>query len=355
MKPAKDILIGLNFKQVLWAQFAAITIWFLISIIQWANNPKGNLGILIPIIVRGVEGLSIWVASGVLVIILNVLLKRVRQLLAFMLVFLMIYPVAVLANLLSIGIRSLIGYSAPPLGNFFFVHSLHFFIPLLLILVFVSMLHFRHSLQTMRIKALQAESLSREANWLMLRYQVNPHFLFNALNSIRGLIGLDDEKARESITEMSDYFRYSLFVNDKSLVSIKEEIQAVRSYLNIQKMRYGERLEFEISEQDNISKFVIPVFAIQTLVENAVKYGLKSTDEKVAVELMLLKSGEDIMVEVINTGRLFPASNEEGTGTGLENLRKRLEIIDPGNELKLNQEDGKVKASMIMKIIPPGV
>lgn len=336
---------------MLLAQFVAITIWFLISIIQWANNPKSNPGILVPIMVRGVEGLSIWISSGVLIVVLEILLKRTRQAIAIGLVFLMIYPVALIANLLSIGIRSLIGYAAPPLGAFFYVHSLHFFIPLLLILVFIFILRFRSSLQDERVKALQAESLSREANWMMLRYQVNPHFLFNALNSVRALIGQNNERARDSITEISEYFRYSLSVDGKSLVSIKDEVEAVRSYMKIQQMRYGSRLVYHFSISENVSGCLVPAFTLQTLVENAVKYGMKSTDEQVDVEVAVSKSRNQIKIDVFNTGQLFSENKEDGTGTGLMNLRRRFEMMDENSELKLSRQNGKVRASISFRII----
>ena len=97
----------------------------------------------------------------------------------------------------------------------------------------------------------------------------NPHFLFNTLNSIRALIGNDDEKARKIVTEMSDYFRYSLSIEKSPLVPVKDEISAVDNYLEIQKIRYPERFEIKKEIQSGALFCLIPVFSIQTLVENA--------------------------------------------------------------------------------------
>ena len=178
------------------------------------------------------------------------------------------------ASVISISLRKIIGYASPKIDGYFFIQSLHFYIPLFLLFVVYSLVKNRVNLQKERANKIKAEGLAQQAKWMMLRYQVNPHFLFNTLNSIRALIGRDDEKARKMVTEMSEYFRYSLSIDKKSLVPVSEEIGAVENYLEIQKTRYGKRLKFIKNVSNGTLGCLIPVFCIQTLVENAIKYGV---------------------------------------------------------------------------------
>jgi hypothetical protein len=176
-----------------------------------------------------------------------------------------------------------------------------------------------------REEKLKAESLAQEARWMMLSYQVNPHFLFNALNSIRALIGLNDEKARSIVTRMSEYFRYSLSIEHKTLVSLNEEIAAVDSYLEIQMIRYSERLQIIKAIEESTLQCLIPVFTIQTLIENAIKYGLKTHPGVVDIEIRISHLEEKLHIRISNTGKLVDTmkrhGDDVGTQTGLENLK----------------------------------
>lgn len=205
--------------------------------------------------------------------------------------------------------------------------------------------------------ALKARSLMDEAKWKMLRYQVNPHFLFNSLNSIMALINRDKDLARSVVNELASYFRYTLSWNDKSVIPLAEEINAVTHYLEIQKIRFEDRLCYSVSCEKELEELQIPIFSLQTLVENAVKYGLKSQPGPVTLKLSARIERGWNLISVSNTGRIYyrdkalPSENNDGTGSGLTNLKARLDLMYPGlNNFSLVEQDDNVIAEIRIAI-----
>jgi LytS/YehU family sensor histidine kinase len=202
----------------------------------------------------------------------------------------------------------------------------------------------------------KAESLAQQARWMMLRYQVNPHFLFNALNSVRALIGEDDENARRVVTELSEYFRYSLTRDNAALVPLKEEIHAVKSYLEIQKIRFSKRLDIRIDLDPDTLHCAVPVFSIQTLVENGIKYGLKTSNGTLQLRVTSVLLGKFLHITVANTGKLrtkhHRLEKNESSGTGLENLKERLAYLDPQSRFSLHEDEGQVFAQLFLSVKP---
>jgi len=203
-------------------------------------------------------------------------------------------------------------------------------------------------------RADRAETLAQQARWVMLRYQVNPHFLFNALNSIRALIGEDDKNARRIVTELAEYFRYSLTRDKATLVSLKEEMYAVGSYLEIQKIRFRSRLEVVTELSPVTLSCAVPVFSVQTLVENAIKYGMKTSPGTLQITISSCQQDDILRIKVTNTGKLFAgethSSGNEGSGTGLKNLKERLKHLDPFSQFLLSEEDGHVVAQLDLTV-----
>ena len=342
--------------QAVWAQLFAVILWFLITVIEWSQNPKTSPGFLIPAIIRGTEAFSIFLVTGLIIWIIENVETDIRKGWLRVALLIVLYPGAMLANLLSIGLRSVIGYSPPPTDSFFFFHSFHFYLPMLLVMVVYAIVRSQIDINRGREDKIKAESLAQQAKWMMLRYQVNPHFLFNALNSIRALIGEDDENARRIVTELSEYFRYSLTRNNNALVSLDEEILAVKSYLEIQKIRFSKRLKIKIDLEPDTLQCAVPVFSIQTLVENGIKYGLKSSEGLLHLSVQSAIEGSFLRISVSNTGKLVPASQplakEESSGTGLSNLRERLSYLDPLSRFSLLEEKDQVIARLHLSIKP---
>jgi two-component system, LytTR family, sensor kinase len=205
-------------------------------------------------------------------------------------------------------------------------------------------------LQAERESALHAAALAKEAQLEMLRYQLQPHFLFNALNSLRALIVQDPARAREVVTELSGFLRYSLLPVGTTDVPLREEIASIRRYLAIEQVRYEERLQvtFEIDPASEGRR--VPSFLLHPLAENAVKYGVRTSPAPARLRVAAEVEGDTLRIEIANTGRWCEsrATEEEfdaGAGVGLANVRQRLEHLYPGrHRFQLVQDDGWVRA-----------
>jgi len=202
-----------------------------------------------------------------------------------------------------------------------------------------------------RETAHKAETLAKDVQLKMLRYQINPHFLFNVLNSIYTLIDENTEKAKKLVIDMSEYYRYTL--NKQQLtVSIEKEVESILKYLEIQKTRFEEEFQYEISIDEEVKSILIPSFLIHLLIENAVKYGTKTTKQKLIVNLSAKLLNKMLLIRVSNTGKLLNSTpnsdkNIDGTSNGIENLKNRLGLYYNDNySFSLKEEDGWVVASI---------
>jgi sensor histidine kinase YesM len=195
----------------------------------------------------------------------------------------------------------------------------------------------------------KAETLAKDVQLKMLRYQINPHFLFNVLNSIYTLIDENTEKAKKLVIDMSEYYRYTLNKQQQT-ISIEKEVESIMKYLEIQKTRFEEEFQYEISVDETVKSVLIPSFLIHLLIENAVKYGTKTAKQKLIVRLSVILVNKMLSIKVSNTGKLLNATpdgekNIDGTGNGIENLKNRLALNYNDNySFSLKEEDGWVIA-----------
>lgn len=201
------------------------------------------------------------------------------------------------------------------------------------------------------IKNLQWEALQNQIELNNLKSQLNPHFMFNSLNSIRALIDIDKKNAKESITKLSTLLRTSLMMGKKNVVSIEEEIDLVKNYLDLEKIRFEERLQVEFDICNDALEVEIPPLMIQTLVENAIKHGI---GKKVAGGTIFIKAkvkDDNCLIEVRNPGEIN-GKQASGTSIGIKNTKDRLRLMF-GNkaEFKLEQEDKEVVAKILIKKI----
>jgi two-component system LytT family sensor kinase len=174
-------------------------------------------------------------------------------------------------------------------------------------------------------RAARADALAAEAQLAMLRYQVNPHFLFNALNSLRALIDEEPARARQMVTELAELFRHSLrTTREGETLTVADELAAVRSYLDIQHIRFDDALEVAIEVEPAAAATPLPSFVVHPLVENAIKYGLETSGKPLRVRVSARREGARLVIQVANTGTWLPTASASGTGTGLRNLRERL-------------------------------
>jgi two-component system LytT family sensor kinase len=200
--------------------------------------------------------------------------------------------------------------------------------------------------QIERENALQSAALAQKAQLEMLRYQLNPHFLFNALNSIRASVDEDKDRARQMITQLSDFLRHSLIGVEKKEIPLREELEAARNYLAIEKIRFEENLEIEYEVEEKAEEFLVPCFLLNPLVENAIKHGLRSGSKPLKVKISVRMEGETLILEVANTGTLNNLHDSAGMKIGLKNVRERLELFGENSSFELKQDGEFVVAKI---------
>ncbi|MBC8342959.1 MAG: histidine kinase [Bacteroidetes bacterium] len=166
----------------------------------------------------------------------------------------------------------------------------------------------------------------KEAELKSLRSQIRPHFLFNSLNSISALTMSDASKAQEMVIKLSEFMRYSLTQFDEQLIELKDELYHVRLYLDIEKVRFGNKLVIEYAVDEKCFGYKVPALILQPLVENSIKYGVYESTQESKIEISSSCQEEQLNLRIKN---YFDPDyiHQKGTGTGLQNIRKRLHTI----------------------------
>lgn len=193
---------------------------------------------------------------------------------------------------------------------------------------------------------LVAENTARTAELELLKTQLNPHFLFNALNSIKALVSIDPEQSRDAIVKLSELLRFTLQYNKEQEIPLLEEVAEVKKYLELEELRFGERLKVQYQISDEARNSQLPPAVLLTLAENAVKHGISQSVR--AGEIHLDASVEDGFLNVImsNTGMYAPG---KGVGIGLLHIRRRLEEIY-GDKAVLSLENKNNRVIAALKI-----
>jgi signal transduction histidine kinase len=211
-----------------------------------------------------------------------------------------------------------------------------------------------------RERALEAAALAQQAQLDALRYQLNPHFLFNGLNSIRALIDEDAGRARRMITALSEFLRYPLTSAAGSGVPLATEIEALRNYLAIEKIRFEDRLHVTLDVSREAETAAIPSFLLHPLVENAITHGFSTPAPTPTLTIRVTARVRDgqLWLEVINSGRWKPThdtADRRGTGTGLRNVQSRLAAIAPrAHHFSIEQQGDDVVVRLSLPYRPVG-
>jgi two-component system, LytTR family, sensor kinase len=178
-----------------------------------------------------------------------------------------------------------------------------------------------------------AEKLARDAELFKLQQQLQPHFLFNSLNSISALVGSQPSQARTMIQQLSEFLRGTLRKNQEELVPLAEELRQLKLYLDIEKIRFGHRLDTHIQMQDNCIHARIPPLLLQPVMENAIKFGLYDTTGEVEISLKASCNGQLLTLIVTNPFDPETNSTSRGTGFGLSSVQRRLFLLFGRNDL----------------------
>ena len=198
------------------------------------------------------------------------------------------------------------------------------------------------------------KSLAAHAELRALKAQINPHFLFNSLNTIASLINSAPAKAEEAVEKLADVFRYVLSSSNREFVTLQNEIDFLDSYLDIEKARFGDRLEIMKSVQPEVLSTRIPSLILQPLVENCLKHGV-TKDGKAKIDIKCFLDGNTVNIEVLDQGQGVPEEIKRGLytkGTGLRNVNERLlKVYGEGYGLKIkdNNPNGTIALITIPK------
>lgn len=182
--------------------------------------------------------------------------------------------------------------------------------------------------QVERFRTSEIQRLVSQAELRALQSQINPHFLFNSLNTLYGTIPRDASEARRLVLNLAEIFRYFL-QSDRALIPLSEELEIVQAYLQIERLRLGEKLRTEIDVDKLAERALIPILSVQPLIENAVKHGVSSRSSRGLVRLVARVTAAGVRIEVSDDGRGFEASKSApggGCGVGLDNVRQRLRL-----------------------------
>jgi len=192
-----------------------------------------------------------------------------------------------------------------------------------------------------------------EANLTALRSQINPHFLFNTLNTISALIHDDPDDAEVAVEKLAFIFRYTLKNSDKATVTLKDELSLVRTYLDIEKIRFGERLQLQLDIDESLLEVSLPAFVVQTVVENCIKHGIAKIIGKGIVSIKVSLKGHLDCCEIEDNG---PGIDQKRifASTGLSNTHTRMSQIYGRDDLLVfeNTGNGTKVTILLPKVLP---
>jgi len=180
---------------------------------------------------------------------------------------------------------------------------------------------------------IEIENMAKEAELSKLRQQLQPHFLFNSLNSINSLIGSRPDEARKMVQQLSEFLRGTMKKEDNQISLLSEEIQQIELYLNIEKVRFGHRLSTQFNIDENTLKAQIPALLLQPLLENAIKFGLYGTTDGIIISLSAQLENDFLIISISNPFDEKGSANSVGTGFGIKSVKKRLFLIYSRNDL----------------------
>jgi two-component system, LytTR family, sensor kinase len=231
-----------------------------------------------------------------------------------------------------------------------FLFSIIFDTPIFLVWMSVYVLwHYIEFTNTEEIKKVRLETMIKELELKTIKSQINPHFIFNALNSIRALVDEDPQRARQAITELSNILRSSIQVDKVEITSLEKELDIVKDYLALEYIRFADRLKVVYEIDSNTLSHQIPPMMLQTLVENAIKHGLSKQPGDCTIKIISNVENDKLVLVVQNTGLLQQAEKD---GFGLQSTRERLNILYRGQAIfEIFQcEPNEVTAKLVIPI-----
>jgi LytS/YehU family sensor histidine kinase len=211
-------------------------------------------------------------------------------------------------------------------------------IVMLVLMLFANLgikLYFKQRRDQLQLAKLEKQNLEQQLEYL--KYQLNPHFLMNTLNNIHALVDIEPEEAKHSIVELSKMMRYVLYEGAKSSVPLQKDIEFLRNYVTLMKLRYTDKVSIRFDVPDDITNKMVPPMLLITFVENAFKHGVSYRNPSF-IDIHITTSG-DTLAFVCRNSKTDKEPDLEG-GVGLKNTRQRLDLIY-GNDYRLDIDDGE--------------
>ena len=343
--PEKDM--KLSRKQIYWISqvtgwsfFVAINLFIIASIeeLPWQRILVwiflGLLGILFTHVLRSIIRKNNW---------LNLPLKNTipRILLASIITGIIIYAFVYAASYVAGTMRDEEFNIARPiagvvnLGGMTLLWSLIYFV-----------VHYMENYKKKEIESLIWEAAVKDYELRTLKSQLNPHFMFNAMNSIRALIEEDPESAKVAITKLSNILRYSLQMERMERVPLEDEIETVKNYLDLERIRFEDRLKYKLDIDRSTQKIEIPPMMIQTLVENGIKHGVskqtRGGEIQLSSKVQSTANGSRLKIEIRNSGHFSEEQLKNSSGFGVSNTKHRLNLLFGENaNFSIKNENGE--------------
>lgn len=209
--------------------------------------------------------------------------------------------------------------------------------------------HFFRRYTQAEVEKWKLEATLKEAQLAGLRTQINPHFMFNALNNIRALILEDGHKARLMLTHLSDLLRYSLAETQHERVSLKTDLETIDYFMALHSIQFEDKLRFETEIEEGLQEVKVPPMLIQLMIENAIKHGIGQQAEGGIIQLSIGKAQDKLSISVKNTGTLADTVEDSraSAGVGIQNIKDRLALLYNGEaSFSLAEESGMVEAKV---------
>jgi LytS/YehU family sensor histidine kinase len=238
------------------------------------------------------------------------------------------------------------GLKANPLGYFGFFPISDSLFPRILVASLARCLYvflndrYKSIINQKDVELAQMGEFQKQAELQSLRAKINPHFLYNALNSIASLATTDARKTEQMALALSDFFKYAINREQKQLNTLSEELNAISTYLEIEKVRFGDRLSFEIDCPEELLEIQIPQLLIQPLVENAIKHGLSHITENGLIRILVSRADTQLKIRVYDNGPAFP--DGPLSGFGIQNTQERIALLY-GTKATINWQNGEEK------------
>lgn len=323
MSEVSDVLKINKKKLIHFTSWIIFVLYFFVSyiLLWWEHKPK-----VVPIYEPLIGSLCVTICSYLIFSSLQFYLPRKNQYLKILLICFFLTIVSVflplyIVNQISDSISIEIVYKKLP------YRIIINFLLLFCILVINIMWNIQEEYEENKKRKEESERLVREAELYNLRQQLQPHFLFNSLNSIIALIGSKPEMAKRMTFQLSDFLRGTMRKDDKQLILLSDEIKHLELYLDIEKVRFGHRLNTTINYDDEALHAKVPGMIVQPLLENAIKHGLYNVTGDVLIETNITLENKMLLIAISNPFEEDQYLNKKGTGFGLTSIHRRLFLI----------------------------